>query len=186
MADRFPSSFSVPMLETDRLVLRGHRREDLEACFALWSDPTVTQYTVGMPLSKEDVWSRLLRYVGHWHWLGFGYWAVEEKSTGNFVGDVGFADLKREISPRFDGIPELGWVLMPSIQGKGYATEAALAALAWCENSLPSPQTACIIHPDNAASLRVAMKIGFREALRTSYRGKPTTLFFRERSSAES
>lgn len=180
------TSSSVPLLETDRLLLRGHRIEDFKACFALWSNPAVAQYTVGMPLSKEDVWGRLLRYTGHWQWLGFGYWAVEEKSTGNFVGDVGFADLKREITPSLDGIPELGWVLMPTMQGRGYATEAASAALAWCESKLQSPQTACIIHPDNAASLRVAAKVGFREALRTSYRGKPTILFFRERLLSQS
>src|SRR6266702_6413802 len=101
----------VPSIETDRLILRGHRKEDLEACLALWSNPIVTRYTVRMPLSREDVWGRLLRYAGHWALLGFGYWAVEEKSTGAFVGEIGFADYKRNLEPALHDTPEIGWVL---------------------------------------------------------------------------
>ena len=56
----------------------------------------------GQPFAAEDVWSKLLRYAGHWALLGFGYWAIEEKSSGRFVGEAGFADFKRAIEPSFD------------------------------------------------------------------------------------
>ena len=62
----------VPELETPRLSLRGHRVEDLEDCAAMWGDPQVTRHIGGRPSTKEEVWSRLVRYVGHWALLGFG------------------------------------------------------------------------------------------------------------------
>ena len=66
----------------------------------------------------------MLRYAGHWQWMGFGFWALEEKSTGAFAGELGFAEFKRELEPSIQGIPEIGWVLAPHAHGKGYATEA--------------------------------------------------------------
>jgi RimJ/RimL family protein N-acetyltransferase len=71
-----PTSLPIPLLETDRLLLRGHRPEDLDDCKALWGDPDVTRHIGGRPFSGEEVWTRLLRYVGHWCWLGYGFWAV--------------------------------------------------------------------------------------------------------------
>jgi RimJ/RimL family protein N-acetyltransferase len=72
----------VPILETERLRLRGHRGDDLIHCAALWADPVVVRHTVGKPLTEEESWRRLLTYVGHWAVAGFGYWVVEEKSSG--------------------------------------------------------------------------------------------------------
>jgi RimJ/RimL family protein N-acetyltransferase len=112
----------VPVIETERLILRGHRIEDFAACASIWSDPEVVHYIGGKPLTREDVWARLLRYAGHWQWMGFGMWAVEEKATGAFAGDLGFAEYKRDIEPPILGVPEIGWVLAPRAQGKGYAT----------------------------------------------------------------
>jgi RimJ/RimL family protein N-acetyltransferase len=126
------------------------------------------------------VWSKLLRYAGHWAWLGFGYWAVEEKASGRFVGDVGFADFKREIEPSLEGMPELGWVLAPWSHGRGYATEAAQAALGWSDAHFGTARTVCIVAPEHLASLRVAEKCGFREVQRMTYKGEPTVLLARE------
>jgi RimJ/RimL family protein N-acetyltransferase len=92
--------------------MRGHRREDFVHSLRLWSDLVITRYISGQPCSKEEVWARLLRYVGHWSMLGFGYWLVEEKTSEQFVGEVGFADYKREIEPSIDDVPEIGWVLI--------------------------------------------------------------------------
>jgi RimJ/RimL family protein N-acetyltransferase len=178
-----PSSFSgggeIPVLETDRLRMRGHRVSDFEDCAAMWADPVVTRHTTGKPLSREDVWARLLRYAGHWVLLGFGYWALEEKSTGNFVGELGFADLKRDIKPSLDGMPEMGWILAPRAHGKGYATEATRAVIGWGDAHFEAAKMACIIDPGNLASIRVAEKCGFRELQRTTYKGLPTILFGR-------
>jgi RimJ/RimL family protein N-acetyltransferase len=90
----------------------------------MWADPQVTRYIGGKPLTEEECWSRLLRYVGHWAWMGFGYWVAEEKETGNFVGEIGFADHKRDLEPSLKGVPEIGWVFASHVHGRGYATEA--------------------------------------------------------------
>jgi len=168
----------IPILETERLRLRGHRLDDLEACVALWGDPLVTRYIGGKPSTRELTWARLLRYAGHWSMLGFGYWVVEGKSTGDVIGEVGFADFKREFEPALD-VPEIGWVLAPPMHGKGYGTEAVRAALAWGDRHLDSPRTVCLIAPENAPSIRVAEKCGYREILRTTYKDEPTLLFER-------
>jgi RimJ/RimL family protein N-acetyltransferase len=133
----------------------------------------------GKPSTPEEVWSRLLRYAGHWALLGFGYWAVVEKSSGRFVGEAGLADFKRAIEPSLGGAPEAGWALMPWAHGRGYATEALRAVLAWGEERFGSPRAVCIISPENLPSLRVAQKCGFERTSTTTYKGTPTVLFER-------
>jgi RimJ/RimL family protein N-acetyltransferase len=88
-------ALDIPILETGRLTLRGHRLQDFPASAAMWADPNVTRHIMGKPCSEEESWSRMLRYLGHWSLAGYGYWLVEEKATGRFVGEVGFADYKR-------------------------------------------------------------------------------------------
>src|SRR3984957_10831210 len=116
-------SVEVPVLETERLKLRGHRVEDFVHCAAMWADPEVTRYIGGKPYTEEESWARLLRYAGHWALLGFGYWVVEEKSTATFIGQVGSAADERGL-PVLRGIPEIGWAFTTQVRGKGYATEA--------------------------------------------------------------
>jgi RimJ/RimL family protein N-acetyltransferase len=175
------SSIEIPVLESERLKLRGHRLDDFVHSAPMWADPEVTRYIGGKPLTEEESWARFLRYVGHWSLLGFGYWLVEEKATGNFIGEVGFADYKRDL-PALKGLPEIGWVISPQASGKGYATEAVHAAVAWGDTRFPSAQTACIIDPDNLASIRVAEKCGYRQSQLTAYKGHPTVMFVRDRS----
>jgi RimJ/RimL family protein N-acetyltransferase len=170
---------SIPSLETERLVLRGHRREDLAECSAMWGDAAVTRFIGGRPFPRDEVWTKLLRYVGHWAVMGYGFWVLEEKGTGRFAGEVGFADFHRDIEPSVEGSPEIGWVLPPWAQGRGLATEAVRGALEWGSTHLPSQRTVCLIGPENAASIRVAEKSGYREFHRTTYKGTPTLLFER-------
>ena len=75
------------------------------------ADPIVTKYISGRPSTVQQTWSRLLTYVGHWNLMGFGYWAIEEKSSGDFVGEAGLADFKRDIAASMKGNPELGFAL---------------------------------------------------------------------------
>jgi RimJ/RimL family protein N-acetyltransferase len=178
----------IPTLCTARLRLCPHRREDFAAACALWSDPYVTRFVGGRPFTREEVWARLLRYTGSWHWLGFGYWAVKETSTGRFVGELGYAQNEREFEPPLTlldpaglPMPELGWVLAPQVHGKGYATEAVRAALAWGDVNVAASRAFCIIHPDHAASIRVAEKCGFLEFSRPFYQTEPTILFTRQK-----
>src|SRR6266852_5354978 len=102
---------AVPAVDTERLTLRGHRLEDFGECAAMWADPEVTRHIGGRPFSAEEVWTKLLRYVGHWSLMGFGYWVIREKASGRFVGEVGFADFKRDIEPSLVSAPEIGWAL---------------------------------------------------------------------------
>lgn len=166
-------------LSTDRLILRPHRPLDIDACQTMWSDPEVARFTIRTPSTIEQTWGRMLIYRGHWEWVGYGYWVVEEKVTGDFVGEVGFADFKRIIEPSLQGIPEMGWVLTPSKQGLGYATEAVQAALEWGRKNLQVSQVACMIDKDHSASMRVAEKCGFQNPVQTSYRGTDTLIFYR-------
>lgn len=176
---RFSSLSSAPIVETERLVLRGHRLEDFPDCAAMWVDPEVTRHIGGKPLSAEDVWAKLLRNVGHWTLLGFGYWVVRERETGRFVGEVGFMEARRELSPSLIGAPEHGWALAHWAHGRGFATEAVRATLAWAEATLDPRRTVCLIDPGNTASLHVADKCGYREFARSTYKGEPTILFER-------
>lgn len=166
----------VPVLDTPRLVLRGHRVTDLDDSFAMWSSPVVTRIT-GKPLSREEVWARLLRYIGHWAVHDYGLWQIRERATDRFVGEAGLADFRRDLAFSFDGAPEAAWVLAPWAHGRGYATEAMTAVLAW--SAAAYPRTVCIISPDNAASLRVAARLGYREIGRADFKGEPIVVFER-------
>ncbi|HEX7839842.1 MAG TPA: GNAT family N-acetyltransferase [Kofleriaceae bacterium] len=167
----------TPILETPRLVLRGHRATDLDDAVSLWSDPEVTRYLGGKPLGREDVWSRVLRYIGHWAVAGYGFWHIRERATDRFVGEAGIADFKRDFAFSFDGAPEAGWVFAPWSHGRGYATEAMTAVLTW--SAAAHPRTVCVIYPDNAASIRVAARLGFRELARAEYKASPVIVFER-------
>jgi RimJ/RimL family protein N-acetyltransferase len=169
----------IPTLETDRLTLRGHRLDDFADSSAMWTDPTITHFLGGRPFSEEEVWSRLLRYVGHWALMGFGYWTVREKSSRRFVGEVGFGDFYRDVQPSIQGRPEIGWVLAAWSHGQGFATEAARAAIEWGDTRFGSARTVCLIHPGNSSSIRVAEKCRYKEFARTTYKDQPAILFER-------
>jgi RimJ/RimL family protein N-acetyltransferase len=179
MSGSMRSGGEIPVLESERLRLRGHRPSDLGDSAAMWGDIGVTHYIGGKPLNREEVWARLLRYAGHWAWLGYGLWVVEEKATGKFVGEVGYSNHKREIQPPLMDMPELGWVLATYFHGKGYATEAVRAAITWGDERFGGQRTCCIIHSENARSVRVAEKCGFTETARTTYKYESTIILTR-------
>jgi RimJ/RimL family protein N-acetyltransferase len=174
------SSGSVPVIETERLVLRAHRLDDFDAYAVMWADPVVTRFIGGKPRTREESWIRFLRHPGMWSMLGYGFWAVEEKASGRFIGEAGFHDMKRDMVPSIEGIPEAGWALIPSAHGKGLATEIVLRMLAWGDETFGHAKTVCIIDPDHGGSIRVAGKCGYREVLRTAYHDGTTILFERQ------
>lgn len=151
---------AAPTLETAKLRLRAHRSGDLGDCAAMWGNPVVTHHISPRPFTREEVWARLLRYVGHWALLGYGFWLIEDKATGRFVGEVGIAEFKREMDPPLTA-PEAGWVLAPWAQGRGLATEAVKAAVDWAESAMAFQRIVCIIDRSNFASHAVAAKCGF-------------------------
>jgi RimJ/RimL family protein N-acetyltransferase len=172
---------TIPVLETERLRLRGHRVDDLDDCFAMWSAPEVTRYIGGKPSTRQQTWSRLVGYAGQWSLMGFGYWVIENRSTHRFLGELGFADFQREIAASMRGVPELGFALAPDARGKGYASEAVHAALAWGDEHLASDRTVCLIDEDNAASIRVVQKAGYAIFERAVFNNQPTLYLERMR-----
>jgi RimJ/RimL family protein N-acetyltransferase len=171
----------APRIETERLVLRPFRAEDLEPLAAMWTEPEVVRYIGGQALTREDTWRRQLAACGQWPYTGWGYWIAELKSSGEVVGQVGFADFKREMEPRIEGEPELGYVFSPSVHGQGIAYEACSAVLEWGDANLDGTSYPAIISPENEASIRLAQRLGFERVPDGVYRGEPIALFRRSK-----
>ena len=172
----------APRLETSRLVLRPFAADDVDAQAAMMGDAVVMHHLGGQPLAREDAWRKLLNGHALWSLLGYGYWAITARDDGRYLGQLGFADFKREMTPAIEGLPEMGWIFAPAAQGQGYATEACLAALDWADMALPARETVAIIDADNTASIRVAEKCGFNKSEPATYRGEPILLFRRRRA----
>lgn len=170
-----------PTLTTERLRLRPHRRGDFPEMCALWQHPETIRFIGGQAQSDQAIWFRLLRYAGFWTILGYGFWAIEDRESGAYLGDAGLMAAERGL-PGLAGLPEAGWALRPEAAGRGLATEAMCAILDWADRHVDAPQTACIIDPDNAPSLRVAHKLGYREADVPELDGRPIILLRRERT----
>ena len=159
-------------LETDRLLLRMLRESDLDAYAEMCGDAEVMRYLGdGQPLTRPMAWRKMAMMVGHWSLRGYGLWGVEERSSGALVGHIGFWNPEG-----WPGV-ELGWSLRRSFWGRGYATEGARAALHFGFTRLGQAHIISLIHPDNAASIRVAQRLG--ECLHESIElmGKPALMY---------
>lgn len=149
------SALAIPTIDTARLRLRAFTEADFPAYRTLVADPDVMRYLGdGRPLSEIDAWRQLATILGHWVLRGFGLWAVDERSTGRFVGRVGL--LEPSGWPGF----EVAYTIAPSSWGRGYAREAAGAALRHAQEVLGRTDIISIIRPDNIASVRVATSLG--------------------------
>jgi len=170
----------APTLQTTRLILRAFALADFEAFAAYWADAEMTRWTrTGAPIARADAWPRFLQHPGHWAVMGYGFWAVEEKSTGTMIGEAGFIDLKRDYHPQVNNVPEIGWAIAPAAQGKGYATEAAQEALRWGARHFGPVRVLAAVNVDNFTSIRVAEKCGFKECLRAEFHGRKAVFFDR-------
>ena len=149
------------MIETSRLILRLHQLDDFEFSHALWNHPLVYQHISGKPSSTQQSWGRLYNYLGHWQLRGYGYLLVEEKSTGQAIGEVGLANFMRDMQPLIQDPFEAGWVIHPQKHGKGFAFEALEALLRWNDQRLGAQDYWCMINPHNQASLKLAQKCRF-------------------------
>jgi ribosomal-protein-alanine N-acetyltransferase len=117
------TTFSIPSVETDRLILRAPHADDLPRMTAFFA--TERSHMVGGPKDEMGSWDSLVRRLGHWALHGYGLWHLTEKASGDFVGWAGMI-----YAPGWHE-PELGWTLMEDAEGKGLAHEAALAARAY-------------------------------------------------------
>lgn len=172
-------SFEAPVIETPRLRLRGFRASDLDAQAAAMSDPAVVRHLGGSPMSREDTWRKILASPGLWALLGYGYWVAERREDGAYLGQIGFADFKRDMNPNIEGLPEMGWIMAPQAQGQGYATEGVLGVLGWADTIWGRREIVAIISHENARSIRVAENGGFGVREEAIYKGEPILLFRR-------
>jgi RimJ/RimL family protein N-acetyltransferase len=140
-------------LETERLLLRPPRAEDFDAWAGLMADPDASRF-IGGPLSRPPAWRNLCMFTGAWAIRGFSNFSIIEKATGRWIGRAG------PWQP--EGWPgtEIGWALDRSAWGKGYATEAAARCIDWAVDALGWDDVVHVIAPANAASIRVALRLG--------------------------
>lgn len=141
-----------PRIETERLVLRPWRVEDFDRYAEMFAAPET--HHIGGPVTRGDAWRRFLQMPGAWALQGFAMFALEEKSTGLFMGQAG------PWQP--DGWPgtEVGYALHPAAWGRGYATEACTAAMDWAFDDLGWTEVIHSIAPSNTASQAVARRLG--------------------------
>ncbi len=144
-------------IETERLLLRPLAPEDAEPHITMMQDPAVAETLGpgGRPLPRPDLWRQFASYLGHWSIRGYGWFSVEDKATGEWLGRVG------PWMP--DGWPglECGWTIRSNAWGKGYAPEAAIASIRWTFERFPNlPRIISVIDPSNTKSQAVAAKIG--------------------------
>lgn len=170
-------------VETARLVLRKYGRRDQDFLHRMVADPETFHFSHRGAMSSEESWSLLLRHLGHWQLFGYGVFAILDKTTGEFLGETGVCDFRRSLGADFDFFPEITWSIVPAAQGRGYATEAAAAALEWLEREHRRKRTVCLIHEGNAASIRVADRLGYQPFERRPYRNYTALLMAREPAS---
>ena len=145
----------IPEIVTERLLLRAFKEDDLKAYSEMCADVETMKYIgKGKPLSTEESWRSMAFILGHWLLRGYGLWAVEEKDSGHFIGRVGLF-----YPEGWPGI-EVGWTLVRSFWGRGYATEAAESALKWGFANTQVQELISLIIPENQASIKVSQRLG--------------------------
>jgi RimJ/RimL family protein N-acetyltransferase len=144
-------------VETKRLFLRQFKEADLRPMVEMFADPLTIEFLTAERRSppEADIWRGMAFTEGHRVLRGFSFFAVEEKSTGAFVGRVG--PLRPEGWPDL----EVGWGLHPAHRGKGYAVEAARASLDWSIARFGTQERIIhLIRPENTFSANVAKSLG--------------------------
>jgi len=141
---------------TPRLTFRTWTGADLELALALWGDPVVTEW-IGGPFSEAAVRERLARESDHLAAHGVQYWPIFLRSTGEHVGCCGLRPYRPE-----QRVFELGFHLRPAHWGRGYATEAARAVIAYAFDTLRATALFAGHHPRNDTSRHLLTKLGFR------------------------
>ena len=166
---------SVPILQTQRLLLREYRREDFDAFAAHCADPVSAAHLV--PADRPAAWRIFCSQAGLWLLDGAGWWAVEEKETGRLVGSIG-AFFREEST-----VMELGWNTYRAFWGQGFANEAAAAVLHHALEVRREPKVRALIAAANESSLRVARRLGLSFEADTELYGKAVGIYTRERGS---
>ena len=171
-------------LQTDRLHLRMPVLNDSQRLAAMVAPEAVHRH-LGGPQSPEESWSRFVRGQGCWQLFDYGPFVVERASDGRFVGSCGLFRGKRGLGPAFDNQPEAGWVVAHWAWGRGYAHEAMAAILDWFDGTPMATAVVAMIEPENAASLMLARRLGFRAVGSARYHDQPVRRFRRPAPEAQ-
>ena len=147
----------LPVIETERLLLRTYRTHDLETVYLLCSDPDVTHFfSAAFSVKREDVLASLPRRTERWRTQGFGQFGIFEKDTEKLIGYCGMQYLEEKTEV------EIYYGLFKQYWQKGLATEAALAVLRFAFEHLNLPKVVAVTHPKNVSSHKVLSKIGMK------------------------
>ena len=153
-------------LETERLLLRPYRLEDLDDLHAMLSDPEHMRW-YPEPFSREGSLEWLERQIARQETRGYALWIVEDRRTGAFLGTAGPALLTIEEADEV----EIGWHTRPGRKGEGIAPEAGAAARDWAFANLEVDHLIALVRPENRPSGRVAEKIGMHVDREVDYKG---------------
>ncbi|WP_134682078.1 GNAT family N-acetyltransferase [Paracoccus ravus] len=170
MSHRFETlSVDVPVIETDRLILRAPRFSDLDAITAFGLSERSRH--VGGPMPEWKSWTSLSSMIGHWVIRGYGWWMIEDKATGHVAGRTG-------IGHHIDWPePELGWHLYEGFEGRGIAFEAALAARAHAHGVMGLGPVISLVAPQNTRSRHLAERLGATPEGETEIRGATCIIY---------
>jgi RimJ/RimL family protein N-acetyltransferase len=161
-----------PAIETKRLLLRNWNRSDLKTHAEMCADPLAMQYIGdGTVFDGGQSWREVAMHLGHWALRGYGQWAVERKEDGAWLGQAGFWN-----PPGWPGL-EVGWRFARESWGNGYATEAGQAAIDWAWRTLDTDELISVIQPGNAASIRVAERLGMHRLRESTVKGQSVLIF---------
>ncbi|SER02989.1 ribosomal-protein-alanine N-acetyltransferase [Faunimonas pinastri] len=153
------AEFDAPVLHTERLVIRGWREEDAAPLARLNGDPEVMEHMAGRLGAAESA-AFMGRIQAHFREHGFGFWAVEAPGVAPFIGCVGL--LRSGFDAHFTPCVEVGWRLDRPRRGRGYATEAARAALTFGFRELLLPEIVSFTTVKNLRSQSVMPRLGMR------------------------
>lgn len=140
-------------MTTQRLHMRQLRSAGFEAYATIYSNPETARF-IGGQMDRYRAWRHMAAIVGHWTLKGFGIWAVEERSSGAFIGCVGLWEPA--------GWPEieLGYWIVPQMRGQGLAREASQKAREHAYSTMGLTTLVSYIDPSNEASKRLAERLG--------------------------
>jgi RimJ/RimL family protein N-acetyltransferase len=149
----------IPVLTTERLVMRPFTFDDLPALAVMHADPSFWWYPLRAAMSEEETQGFLDRVIGRYESDGFGLEALEERESGTLIGWSGLAvpHFLPEILPAV----EVGWRLAEPWRGRGLATEAGSAAVDWGFTTRGLDRIVSIYEEENVASGRVMERLGF-------------------------